>query len=768
MRRFVGFDLAASERRLRRGERDVHLEPRAFDTLAYLAERPGQVVTKRELIEALWPGLAVTDNALTRCIAEVRKALDDDARQPRYIQTVPRSGYRFVARPLPEAAVNDDGARAAAARPAARRARRVRYLLGALFLALLAAIALLRPDRPHEDFERPARALPPRTIAVLPFVDLSADPVNRHLGDGLAENLLDLLASIPDLKVVARTSSFAFRGTDVDARAVGESLGVAWLLEGSVQRDENRLRVTVQLIDARTGYHAWSQRYDRDLADIFALQDEIATSTAARIGASIDSTQLASTVPSDNLDAYWHYLVGREHMRARGPDWRGHAAAAFEAAIAADEKFAAAHAGLATVLAIEGRFSHAHQEALLRRAETAATRALALQPGLAMAHAATGLILDFRGVSAAKVERHYRRALEIEPNLIEARNWLMAFMSKHGRYAESRAQLDLALAMDPVNPVLLENHSMNAERRGDNETALRAAERLLSLPHRPHIAFDRVASVHAAFGRLVPAVAAHSRGALELGPPYRLYHLGRAAVIHARLGLHEEARALLLEVGATEPPLAAGDWWVNVLVRAGELELLEESVREIIQASGLEDSEGATAALTLAAMLRGDHERAIALFEPLRENTEWLFLNRADFIPGPTEPGQLLALAYRRAGRTADAAGLLQRLLAFLERSERVRGGLQPGLLYEKAALFALLNDTPRALDTLDAAASAGWNDYYRAVHDVRWDAMRDSPPFHAIMEQSLAELGHQRAELAAATPLPFRAVSRPAPVPTE
>src|SRR6188474_2094426 len=228
-------------RGLKSGAREIRLTPKALALLSFLAERPGEVITKEELFGAVWPEVAVGDAALVTCIQELRKALRDDARRPRYIETLHRRGYRFIAKA------------ASSARP----------------LPVSGEKALPLPDRP--------------SIAVLPFANMSDDPDQDHFADGISEDLITGLSHIRWLFVIARNSSFVYKNRAVDVKDVSRALGVRYVLEGSVRRVGKRLRISAQLIDAITGGHHWAERYDRELGDIFAVQDDINRSVAAAI-----------------------------------------------------------------------------------------------------------------------------------------------------------------------------------------------------------------------------------------------------------------------------------------------------------------------------------------------------------------------------------------------------------------------------------------------------------------------------------------------------
>src|SRR5215831_11551732 len=238
---FGPYRLDSAHGQLWRGKQAVKLTPKALAVLRHLAERPGQVVTKEELFGAAWPDTVVSEAALTYCIRELRHALRDDARIPRYIETVHRRGYRFIA-PLTTVSPPVAGA------PVAGSA------VEATPSPWLQSPALPLPDKP--------------SIVVLPFVNMSQDPEQEYFSDGLTEVLTGDLSKISSLFVIARNSAFTYKGKAVKVQDVGREMGVRYVLEGSVLKAEGQVRITAQLIDATTGYHLWSERYDRPLQDI--------------------------------------------------------------------------------------------------------------------------------------------------------------------------------------------------------------------------------------------------------------------------------------------------------------------------------------------------------------------------------------------------------------------------------------------------------------------------------------------------------------------
>jgi adenylate cyclase len=263
MLQFKGFMLDFARNSLRAADRSVHVRPKAVEVLHYLVENANRLVTKEELIQAIWPNVIVTDQVLTHCVSEVRQAIGDS--QQNIIVTVPRRGYRFTApvlRVTTSAAVPQPASPTAELPPA-----------GADFRAQ--SLQLVRPS-----------------VAVLPFANLSGDPRQDYFSDGITEDITTELSRFSELMVIARNSSFQYKGKAVDIRLVGRELGVRYVLEGSVRRNGDRIRITAQLIEAATGAHRWAERYDRELHDVFAVQDEVARAIVAILAAHVNRAEI--------------------------------------------------------------------------------------------------------------------------------------------------------------------------------------------------------------------------------------------------------------------------------------------------------------------------------------------------------------------------------------------------------------------------------------------------------------------------------------------
>jgi TolB-like protein len=292
-----------------------------------------------------------------------------------------------------------------------------------------------------------------RSIAVLPFANMSADPDSEYFSDGLAEELINALTHLPGLRVAARTSAFRFRGRDVDIKEIGRALRVATVLEGSVRRTGQRLRVTAQLINVADGYHRWSERYDREMVDVFEIQDDIVASIIKALALALaGDAKTPVKRPTENLEAYEWYLKGRQYWHQRSPALMPIAIRSFEQAIALDPDYTLAYAGLADCYCILRAWGWASEAASRSPAETSLTRAMALDPTLLEVQFSQGLFIVFFERAWLQAEPYYRRALELNPRSSLARVHYGWFLAAAYRPDEVSAQVTVALDLDPLSP----------------------------------------------------------------------------------------------------------------------------------------------------------------------------------------------------------------------------------------------------------------------------------------------------------------------------
>jgi TolB-like protein/Tfp pilus assembly protein PilF len=520
---FGRFALSPATRQLLVDDQPVSLGARAFDVLRALIERRERLVTKEELLDAAWPGLVVEENNLQVQVSALRKILGNDA-----IVTVAGMGYRFA---LPIGA----GVATNAASPT-----------GKFPVANLA-------NKP--------------SIAVLPFVNTSDDAANEYFADGLAEELLNVLSKIRGLRVASRTSAFSFKGAKVDIPTMAQKLNVATILEGSVRKAGNRVRISAQLIHVATDSHLWSATYDRQLEDIFAVQDDIAQSVvkelrSALMGEKPDATtsaavkaeiQAAARGRGENAEAYRLYLQANFHSDRFTAEDFATAIEAYLAALKLDPNYALAWAGLSLA------YAHGTAQAWLgttldegfRLARDAAEKAMQLAPNLAEAHEALGVIRysndwDWKGAEAS-----FARALELAPGNIRVTRNSKFLLNALGRYDEAIALLRKAVELDPLSGAVyreLATCYLASGRFGEAQTAIRK-----SLELSPHAGFAHYfhSIICLAQGRLDEALEAAKR---EIHDTFRLLSL--AMVYHAQ-GRRAESDAALEKLIETVPDTGA-------------------------------------------------------------------------------------------------------------------------------------------------------------------------------------------------------------------
>jgi serine/threonine-protein kinase len=342
------------------------------------------------------------------------------------------------------------------------------------------------------------------SIAVLPFVNMGGDKENEYFSDGLAEEIINFLAQIPGLKVTARTSAFAFKGKTEDIRKMAGALGVATILEGSVRRSGPRIRVTAQLINAHDGYHLWSQRYDRDMADLFDLQDEIAQSIASALHVKLAGTPVPY---KPSLPAYEALLKARYCFGTFRPDLLAHAKECYEQAIALDPKFAQAHCEYGNYfwgLALAGALPANQALPMIR---SLAERALELDPSLPDGHAMSGIVAVYLEYDWKEAERRFRLAMARDPVSVNVRLYYTWYLQLVGRPTEAVQQMNLGLQADPLNLTLRQNRAVFLAGARRDEEAAEGFREVLELNPSMVLAQLALAALHASCGELGQALA---------------------------------------------------------------------------------------------------------------------------------------------------------------------------------------------------------------------------------------------------------------------
>ena len=551
---FADFTLDPQGRVLRRAGATVPLTPKAFDVLLLLITNAGQVVTKEELMQAVWADSFVEESNLTQTIFVLRKALGQ-ARDQGYIVTAPGRGYCFVAevKPIPKTAspVADTFPIGSLPRRQERLRERLPVLLGIFAALILSFAAYFQWFRP-----RPVSA-GRSMLAVLPFENFTGDSSEDYFSDGLTEEMIGQLGNLdpPHLGVIARTSVMHYKHSQESIPAIGKDLGVQYVIEGSVRRDAKRVRITVQLIQVKDQSHLWARQYDRDLGDLLELQEEVAREVANEIEFSlsgrrpIEPAHAAAPVRGANsYETYDLYLKGRYFWNKRTGDGFRQAAGYFQQAIDKDPNFARAYAGLADTFALMSTWYIGPQNELMPKARVTALRALALDESLADAHASLAMIKENYDYDWPGAEKEFRRALELDPQYAIAHQWYAEFLSWQGRFPEAFAESEQARQLDPISLIGATDRASILYESRQYDSALKQWRSVLDLDPTYDHAEHLMIPAYLQLGRYDDAVTEIERWEAAGESPWMW---GWKAAVYARAGHPDEARRALAKLEQT-------------------------------------------------------------------------------------------------------------------------------------------------------------------------------------------------------------------------
>lgn len=722
----------------------VVLEPRLMDLLVFLAERAGETVSIDELADSVWAGRAMSDQPVYQSVAQLRKVLKDDAHHPKYIVTITKKGYRLIApvvasgEPLPAAGKTIE--------PGVRQ-RVMSPLLAIVLAGSYLFLSTSDVSVSRESFV--TEALEYGSIAVLPFTDLSDDQSSQFFGDGIADELIHRIGAIPDMRVVARASSFTYRDESSTIQEIGEQLGADLIIEGTVKRSGDSVRIAARMIDAETGYRVWSHTYETNTEQAFSVQYRIAAGVARSLRSGGDADFADNRSWTSDADAAEAYYLGQFHMHKRRAGPLARSIAYFEEAIRIDPEFAQAYALLAFALflASDDRFGTIPSDEAARRSKTALRKAQILDDQLPqvivlLAEEAWG------SNKFDKAESLLLRAIEIDPNFAHAYQTYAFLLGDTGRHREALDVLQTASRIDPLNPVRRVNlagsyhrFAMPAEAEAEYLTAI-------ELDPNWHLPYVFLADLYAESNRLARAITLGQEAFRIEGPGARF--IGHAAMdvgySFLTLGNYDQAEHWF-ERGAD----AGVDGWffanyhMHLLLAQGKFDEADALLKSWEAREPEHENIFILGGLYRAMMNQND--AAIAMLEhalSLQTRPDDDFLYMESFVRWGYLPALHLSRLYALSGQPEKSKSLLRACDQYFKRLSD-DGRENPGIVYARASFEALRGDRRAAMSTLQTAVDEGWSKLWFLEQDPLFSDLRTDVGFESIVfglrERLAAEL---------------------------
>jgi len=582
------YELDPGAYELRRASRALKLERIPMEILLLLLEQKGQLVTREQIVKRIWgDGIFLdTDNSINGAIRKIRQVLRDDSDNPRFIQTVTGRGYRFVAVCVTDA--QDRVTLPAVAQsvpplPTQPQAEIRRHNLNILPPSLVIGILLIAVAtayflwiRPHVQLRSASGR---QMLAVLPFENLTGDASQEYFSDGLTEKMISQLGNLDPqhLGVIARTSVMHYKGNQTPLEQIGHELGVQYVIEGSVRRDANKVRITAQLIQTKDQTHIWARKYDRELKGLLTLQDEIARQVAAEIQLTlVDRKPAAPLLSASQYEGYDLYLKGQYFLDKRNVSDLDEAIGYFQRALSKNPKDARAYAGLADAYSLMAGYSSRPQGEFVSRARASALKALEIDDRLPEAHAALALIVQNNDWDWQTAEKEFRRAIELNPNYATAHHWYAEHLMWRGRFDEALQESERARQLDPLSLIIA----------ADNGAIL-------------------------FFSRQYDLAVEKFRSVLEVDPDFPRAHLVLRVLVEK--GNFVEARSILEE---QRNKMATPWYWCNlahIYGRSGQATKARDALHELLTENQHKTIDARIVAAAYAAL--GDKEQTLAWLE---------------------------------------------------------------------------------------------------------------------------------------------------------
>ncbi len=725
---------------LTRGAESSRVDPRAMQLLLRLARSPGEVVSQGMLLEDVWRGVVVSPASVYQTISQLRKALGDTDSPPSYIETIARKGYRLVARVHPLApsipstdVPSQDPPRADVATPAASEVnppppRRSRWWIAAA-LALLAAGGGW--------FWLHAQAAQADSIVVLPFDDMTTDESEAAFCEGMTEELSNWLAQVPGLRVVARTSAIAIHEKGLDVREIGAQLGATHVLEGSLRREGNMLRVTVQLIDARTGFHAWSRNYDIVRDNALLTQEQIGRQVAEvlQLQLTLETSELFAQRRSENPQAYLAYVLASAHQRRATPDDNTQAIALYEQALAIDPKFPLAQVGLVTAYLNQNQFEDwplaeidLHVAPLIADLEKDAPDFAEFRIARAMWRN------DHRDHAGAIAD--LKRALEIEPDSSKAAAKLGYVYLTMGEPRAAESQFQAAALFDPFNATVQSLWCMSLTDLGEFTAARERCDRAHAIEPNSQSALSAISELEVARGNIATAlewnaVALHGSDAVgEL-------HSDRGRWL-MRMGLVQEARRAYREAIVATGDAGLQNVGIATLGLCSTLAVEgPAAARSLITRSHMNETNDPQLLFQLAEieLMMNDASAARGYVDKALASPEFEPQMLAD--PWDARTGRSLLLIAAAAARGTEDEALAKRYLDDADQliEQLVAAGMRRNDVFLiRAGIAAMRGDADAAMRALETAEELGWRYVWLVEHVPYFDALRDRAEYRALI----------------------------------
>lgn len=734
--------------RLERNGKTVSIEPRAMAVLVYLADRAGQVISKNDLTAAVWNERVVGDDAVYQRIHRLRTVLEDDPHHARYIETIPKKGYRLIAAVESLEQATDD-AKDDSGDPGRRRIALSTFL----GLILIAAVYVgyqsiqTRPVvSPRLSVEGKTQSEPSAySIAVLPFRNRSAESEDALFVDGIHDDIVTHLARLSSLeRVISRTSVEQYRDTDKSMSQIGQELGVAIILEGSVQRAGDRVRINVQLIDAATDDHLWVESYDRQLTveNLFAIQTEISREvvTALQLVLTDEEDERLQVMPTTSFEAYGEFVLGRHEMGKGTTEAFDRATAHFEKAIELDSNYALAYAALADALGQYAEAVMVNFDDSIAPRQTAIERALALDPLSGEAYASLGFLKLHKGTNE-EAEKNFLKAIELSPNYPQGYHGYFILLSRKRLYEEALVPGRKAVELDPMDPRLTAQLAIALLQVGRVEESqsilLKGIRRNPEFPLFYHyMSIDLFA-----LGRIGEAMQ-WKRASIRLDPSKPIYKADEC-FFYIQLGDDQSAERCFDSVEQTFPAIAVFSRRWHLYDFRHQFQKSVDVLEQVMQQQDPNDPDlHYMYRLGRSYLDSGDVGKARSIWQELAPE---LYGDEAVVVkPDSSELAKTALVAYTLYidGELDRANYLFDQALDTMQSMHRMRGtGYQTWDVF----IHVTRGEKQKAISALRDAINTGWRSPWWKLNFPYYDFMREEPEWIELLTELEADIGRQR-----------------------